>query len=176
MKVNPLIEAINITVDEKMVGVISKDGDFGKFEVKGEIYLYVNDEAKANAEVHLSMGDIKGISIKPHPELNRSLWSSQQIIAPKQGSSGFPVNVKLEALKYKYTATSSNDVPFNITIWSSAEDKLNVVTLEAEFNGNNPKFTNVANIKILIPLGVAKEPQVIKWLHSYRSRRLKIRR
>jgi hypothetical protein len=141
---------------------VSKDGDFGKFEVKGEIYLYVNDETKTNAEVYLSMGETKGITIKPHPELNRQLWSSQQILASKQGGSGFPVNVKLEALKYKYTASSSNDLPLNITIWSSTEDKLNVVTLEAEFNGSNPKFTNLANIKILIPLGVAKEPQVNK--------------
>ena len=150
------------------MGVVSKDGDFGKFEVKGEIYLYVNDETKANAEVHLSMGETKGIALKPHPELNRSLWNSQQILAPKQGSSGFPINVKLEALKYKYTASSSNDLPFNITIWSSSEDKLNVVTLETEFNSANPKFTNVSNIKILIPLGVAKEPQVRKALNTDR--------
>ncbi len=157
------MEAINITIDEKIVAVISKDGDLSKFEVKGEIYLYVNDETKANAEVHLALGDTKGVSIKPHPELNRALWTSQQIVTSSQAENGFPVNVKLEALKYKYTTTNSGDLPFTTTIWTSQEKKdsrLNVVTIELEFNGDNPKFTTVENIKILIPLGVSKQPQV----------------
>lgn len=164
VKANPLTEAISIAIDEKIVAVVSKDGDLGKFEVRGEIYLYVNDESKANVEVHLSVGETKGVTIKPHPELNRSLWTSQQILASKQASSGFPVNTKLEALKYKYSTNNSNELPFNVTVWSSTEDKLNVVTLEIEFNGNNTKFTSLANIKLLIPLGVAKEPQVKKYV------------
>lgn len=167
MKANPLVEAVSVIIDEKIVAVVSKDGDFGKFEVKGEIFLYVNDENKANAEVHLTLGDTKGVAIKPHPELNRALWNSQQIIAPKQGASGFPVNTKLEALKYKYTGNNSNDLPFSITVWSSTEDKLNVVTVEAEFNTNSTKFTHVGNLKLTIPLGAAKEPEVTKQVSLY---------
>ncbi len=159
MKSNPLMEAVSITVDERIVAVVSKDGDLGKFEVRGEVFMYVNDEAKANVEVHLGVGDIKGVMIRPHPDLDRALWSSQQILAPKQGA-GFPINVKLEALKYKYATSNPNDLPFNVTVWSSSEDKTNVLTLETEFNASNPRFTNVSNIKIMIPLGVAKEPQV----------------
>lgn len=134
--------------------------------MRGEIYLIVNDENKANAEVHLSLGDTKGIQIKPHPELNRSLWSSQQIIAPKQATQGFPVNTKLEALKYKYTTSNSSDLPLNITIWNATEDKLNVITLEAEFNQSSPKFKYLQNIKITMPLGTTKEPQITKMENS----------
>ena len=166
MKANPLIEAVSITVDEKIVATISKDGDLGKFEVRGEIFLYLNDETKTNAEVHLAVNDTKGVTLKPHPELNRTLWTSQQIIAPKSGVQGFPVNTKLEALKYKYSTNNTNDIPFNITLWNATEDKLNVITLEAEFNASNPKFTHLANIRILIPLGTAKEPQITKMDNS----------
>ena len=162
VKVNPLVEAVSITVDEKIVATISKDGDLGKFEVRGEIFLYVNDESKANAEVHLSVEDMKGVAIKPHPELNRTLWTSQQIIAPKQGAQGFPVNTKLEALKYKYSTNNASDLPLNITVWNATEGKVNVITLEAEFNAKNPKFAQLANMKIIIPLGTAKEPQITK--------------
>ena len=173
-KPNPLLEAINITIDEKIVAVLTKDGDVSKFEVKGEIYLHVNDETKANAEVHLAIGDTKGVSIKPHPELNRGLWTSQQIVTSKQAEGGFPVNVKLEALKYKYATTNAADLPFTTTVWSSKEEKdrrLNVVTIELEFTGANPKFPSVDNLKILIPLGVAKQPQAILASHSLVDRK-----
>ncbi len=166
MKVNPLVEAVSITVDEKIVATVSKDGDLGRFEVRGEIFLHINDETKANSEVHLSVTDTKGVTIKPHPELNRTLWTSQQIIAPKQAAQGFPVNTKLEALKYKYSTNNTNDLPFNITIWNATEDKLSVITLEAEFNAGNPKFTHLSNVRILIPFGTAKEPQITKMENS----------
>lgn len=159
-KANPLVEAIDITIDERITATISKEGDLGKFEVKGEVFLYVNDESKSNAEVHLGVTETKGVTIKPHPELNRSLWNSQQIIAPKQGASGFPVSVKLEALKYKYATTNQNDIPFTVTVWSAKEEKLSVITVEIEYNSNNTRFPTIDNIKILIPLGTAKQPQV----------------
>eukprot|EP00831_Metopus_contortus_P005011 TRINITY_DN1187_c0_g1_i2.p1 TRINITY_DN1187_c0_g1~~TRINITY_DN1187_c0_g1_i2.p1 ORF type:complete len:354 (+),score=79.75 TRINITY_DN1187_c0_g1_i2:91-1152(+) len=155
--VNPLLEAISITIDEKIVAMISKEGDVGKFEIKGEIYLYVNDETKANTEVHLAINETKGVAIKPHPELNRSLWNSQHVLASKSKSGKFPTNLKLEALKYKYSTSSQSDIPFTLTVWSSEGS----ITLEIEFNEENPKFTYLENLRILIPVG-PKKPQVLK--------------
>jgi len=173
VKINPLIEAMDVTIEEKITASISKDGDLEKFELKGFVYLYINDEAKANAEVHLEIKDSKGISIKAHPELNRSLWNSQQILAPKQGSSGFPALTKLEALIYRYSTSNPDDLPFNFTIWSSKEgkdSKLNVITVELEYNSKNKKFPNIDNIKIMIPLGTAKQPQVLIYIRLFNIR------
>lgn len=160
-KINPLVETISISLDEKISASMSKDGDLLKFEVKGDVYLYVNDASGEHAEIHLSMGDTKGITFQFHPNLNKSLWLSKQIITTKQ--DGFPVGVQLEAIKYTYIVTNPADLPFLITVWSSKEEKggkLNVVTLEVEYNSNNTKFSSIENMKVIIPLGVTKQPQV----------------
>ena len=160
--VNPLVEAISITIDEKMIGTISKDGDIGKFEVRGKVFLHVNDEQKCNAEIQLSLNNVKGVMMKPHPELNRGLWTSKKILAPKENSKGFPINVKLEALMYKYSTNNASDLPFNIVVWNASEGKLNAITLEAEFNAGNPRFTSIENLKISIPVAGTKQPEISK--------------
>ncbi len=45
---NPLSENVVIEVEEKVNCIVTKDGDVEKFEVKGIIYLTVNDAKKNN--------------------------------------------------------------------------------------------------------------------------------
>lgn len=153
-------------VDEKIVATVSKDGDLGKFEVRGEVFVCVNDSSKVKAEIYVSTNDTKGIAIKPHPELNRALWNSQKVITPKQGSKGFPADTKLAVLKYKYGTSDASELPFNVVLWNSTEQKLNIITLEADFNANNPRFTRVDNLKLSIPLAGSKSPKITKTTNS----------
>jgi hypothetical protein len=46
--VNPLLENVLIEVEEKVNCSLNRDGEMGKFEVKGIIYITVNDPKKNN--------------------------------------------------------------------------------------------------------------------------------
>jgi hypothetical protein len=46
--VNPLLENVVVEVEEKVNCSVNKDGDVDKFEVKGIIYLTLNDPKKNN--------------------------------------------------------------------------------------------------------------------------------
>ena len=68
---NPLLENVVIEVEEKIICSLNKDGELDKFEVKGIIYLTLNDPKKNNPVALLSFQPIKGFNFKPHPELDK---------------------------------------------------------------------------------------------------------
>jgi hypothetical protein len=51
MVVNPLLENVVVEVEEKVNCSVNKDGDVEKFEVKGIIYMTLNDPKKNNPNV-----------------------------------------------------------------------------------------------------------------------------
>ena len=51
---NPLLENVAIEIEEKVNCSINKDGDVEKFEVKGIIYLTINDPKKNNPLAQIS--------------------------------------------------------------------------------------------------------------------------
>ena len=68
---NPLLENVAIEVEEKVNCSVNKDGELDKFEVKGIIYVTLNDPKKTNPLAQLSYSQIKGFTFKPHPELDK---------------------------------------------------------------------------------------------------------
>ena len=71
MSVNPLLENVVIEVEEKVNCSLNRDGEISKFEVKGIIYITVNDPKKNNPAAQLSFQSVKGFTFKPHPELDK---------------------------------------------------------------------------------------------------------
>lgn len=51
--VNPLLENLIVEVEEKVSCSLNRDGELGKFEVKGIIYITVNDPKKNNPAAQL---------------------------------------------------------------------------------------------------------------------------
>ena len=70
-----MLENVVIEVEEKINCSLNKDGELDKFEVKGIIYLTLNDPKKNNPVAQLSYLPIKGFTFKPHPELDKQAWN-----------------------------------------------------------------------------------------------------
>ena len=68
---NPLLENVVIEVEEKVNCSLNRDGELAKLEVKGIIYITVNDPKKNNPAAQLSFQPVKGFAFKPHPELDK---------------------------------------------------------------------------------------------------------
>ena len=78
--VNPLLENVVLEVEEKVSCSLNRDGEVGKFEVKGIIYITVNDPKKNNPAAQLSFQSVKGFTFKPHPELDKQQWNKSKVI------------------------------------------------------------------------------------------------
>lgn len=52
--VNPLSENVFVEVEEKVNCSVNKDGELEKFEVKGIIYVTMNDPKRANPIAQLA--------------------------------------------------------------------------------------------------------------------------
>lgn len=60
-----------VEIEERLSCTVNKDGEVDKFQLKGIIYLTINDPKKNNALAQLSLKNIKGVAFKPHPELDK---------------------------------------------------------------------------------------------------------
>mmetsp|Transcript_9424 Transcript_9424/g.7197 ORF Transcript_9424/g.7197 Transcript_9424/m.7197 type:complete len:122 (+) Transcript_9424:693-1058(+) len=77
---NPLLENVQLEVEEKVNCAVTKEGDVEKFEVKGIIFLTVNDPKKTHPVAKLAFTPIKGFVFKPHPDIDKKLFDKQKLI------------------------------------------------------------------------------------------------
>ena len=154
---NALTENIQMDIDERVTCQITKDGDIEKFELKGIVYMTLTDVKKANPEILLNYEDFKGLVFKVHPELDKQAWNKQKMIKAKSADEGFSTQTRLDALRYRYTSKTEEDLPFTINVFNSKKAGKNVVTLELEFNQNqnNLKFQALENVTISLSMGDA---------------------
>ncbi len=80
LAVNPLLENVLIEVEEKVSCQLNRDGELNKFEVKGIIYITVNDPKRNNPAAQLQFNSVKGFTFKPHPELDKQQWNKGKVI------------------------------------------------------------------------------------------------
>lgn len=72
---NPLAENVMVDVEEKINCTVNKDGEVDKFQVKGIVYVTINDPKKNNPLVQVQYQPIKGFVFKPHPDLDKQSWN-----------------------------------------------------------------------------------------------------
>lgn len=156
---NPLTENVLMEIDERITCQVTKDGDIEKFELKGILYLTLTDPKKCHAEVSMDYSDFKGLVFKVHPELDKQAWNKKKILKGKnsgeQGADGISAQTRLDALRYRYTSKTEEDLPFTINVFNSKKQGKNVITMEIEYNQNqeNLKFKSLENVTIGLNMG-----------------------
>lgn len=156
-----MTENVIMEIDERITCQVTKDGDIEKFELKGVLYLTITDPKKTHAEIPMEMSEFKGLTFKVHPELDKQAWNKKKLIKGKnsgeQGADGLSAQTRLDALRYRYTSKSEDDLPFSINVFNSKKQGKNVITMEIEYNQNqeNLKFKILENVTIAINMGDA---------------------
>lgn len=146
-------------IDERVTCQVTKDGDIEKFELKGILYLTLTDPKKCHAEIAMDFSDFKGLVFKVHPELNKQSWNKKKVLKGKnsgeEGADGISAQTRLDALRYRYTSKTEEDLPFTINVFNSKKQGKNVITMEIEFNQNqeNLKFKSLDNVTIGLNMG-----------------------
>merc|ERR1719450_858513 len=121
-------------------------------EVKGDLQLLIIDAAVGKALVPLKLGSNPGFQFKTHPNINKQLFSSNNVLALKDPSRAFPTGSALGVLKWRLQTTDESHAPLLINCWptQTAEDTYEV-NVEYELNGD----FELRDVRIAIPMAAA---------------------
>ena len=150
-------DAIQLTVDEKVVVSMNRDGGLESMEVKGDLTLLITDSAMGKVTLPLRMGENPGFQFKTHPNINKQLFSAESTLGLKDPSKAFPTGSALGVLKWRLATTEESLVPLLINCWPTQEAGGFTVNVEYELQQNHMELRDV---HISIPVPAADAPTV----------------
>ena len=155
----PPSDPIVLTLEEKVVAAIMKDGGIEQLEVQGTISLEVNDEASAMCRIAVSQGDNPGFQFKTHPNIDKQLYASSSELGLKDPNRPFPSGSPLGILKWRMASKDEDLLPISINCWPSVSGGETYVNIEYEAN-NDMELQNLA-IEIPLPASSGRETPTV---------------
>ncbi|GAB6018804.1 Coatomer subunit delta [Chamberlinius hualienensis] len=147
-------EPVHIRVEEKIALLANRDGGLENLEIHGLVSLRINEEQFGQVHVHLENRDDKGIQIQTHPNIDKELFKSRQIIGLKNPTKPFPTNTEIGVLKWRFQTQDKSFVPLSINCWPSENGQGGCdVNIEYELEQDRMELNDVA-ISIPLPAGV----------------------
>lgn len=157
----PLNNGILITINEKVLAELSREGALVALEVKGDLQLRISDASLAHSRILLKVGAKPGIQYKTHPNVDRALFSAESAIGLKDRNKLFPSNDQsLGVLRWRVVAKDEDLslVPLVLTAWVGINDGVAEVTLEYElteaFVAAHPTQLTFDDVRILVPIAL----------------------
>lgn len=111
---------ISLSMDEQLKVTMSRDGGIQGMEVKGELKLLIAEGAPAGTgkcAIPLRLGDNPGFQFKTHPNINKQMYSQQNVLGLSDASRAFPTNSAISVLKWRVQSTDESLVPLVINCW-----------------------------------------------------------
>ncbi|KAL6494475.1 hypothetical protein OROGR_031275 [Orobanche gracilis] len=169
----PPTDPVTLTLEEKLNVTLKKDGGIGNFDLQGMLSLQILNQDDGHIQVQVETGGNFGIIYKTHPNINKDLFSGENILGSKDPNRPFPAAQAgdgLSLLKWRMQRADESLVPLSINCWPSVSVNETYVNLEYEAQ---PIF-DLQDVVILIPLPALREaprvPQIDgDW--SYNSRK-----
>ncbi|KAI9921539.1 hypothetical protein PsorP6_002532 [Peronosclerospora sorghi] len=149
-------DPIGVVVEEKLTVVLTRDGALEQLEVKGCMYISVNDPSAGCCRLKLRTGGVEGISFQTHPKVDKRLYDSESVLALRDSSKPFPTS-RVAFLRWSLKTEDESMLPLNITCWPEEEGngKMNV---SVEYSLDRDMVLD--NVNIVIPLGGPDAPSV----------------
>lgn len=136
-------ENVHVTIEEKMVVELTRDGEVSNAEVKGELSLLIKESHCER--VKLELGPLNdSYSFKAHAKINKSLFANNAILAMTDGKP-FPVNQNITILRWRAAGDVSPPVVF--TCWP----EIGRMTVEYEMP-DDYAAVQVESLAVQIPL------------------------
>lgn len=154
----PPSQAVHLAVVEKLSLTVLRDGGIQGMEVKGDLMLRITDSARAAVRLHVSTGDAeaKGIQLRTHPNVDKTLFSTQGQIGLRDASRPFPTGNPLGVLRWRFAPKDESMAPLLINCWPSDNGDESVVNIEYELGA----IKELRDVVIAIPIGSSGQPTV----------------
>jgi len=168
-------DPITLTVEEKLNVVLKRDGGLNNLEVQGTLALQILQKDDGFIQVQIETGANKGFQFKTHPNINKELFSKENLLGLKDPSRPFPAGPTGDALgvglvKWRMQSADETLVPLSINCWPSISGGETYVNIEYEAS----KMFDLQNVIISIPLPAIRDPPTVNQVDGdwrYDSRR-----
>lgn len=142
---NPLDAAIKFYHEEILTCEIDKDGKMSLFNLRGTFNFEIMDPQRKRVAICLKEYQTpEKVSLKVPPSFNKSAWSGDNVIVPKNEQSKFNIRTKIPTIKYKFNKSKGDYSPFTLNTWFSD----GTLTAEVELNTAQNWITEMKNITI----------------------------
>jgi len=135
-------------VQEKISLVCENDGGLKSMEVKGELIVTTFDHQYAQVQIQVSQGENKDFQFKTHPNINKTLYLQNQILALKDTNKSYPVGTSSSVLKWRWATKEEKFIPLIINVWPSTSGGETTVPVEYEKKCD----FDLQNVVIAIPI------------------------
>lgn len=147
-------EAVHVSLEEKILMTVGRDGGLQGLEVLGFLTLRVADETFGRIRLELQNTTNKAIQLQTHPNIDKELFKTRNVIGLKNPAKPFPVNTGVGVLKWRFTSSEDSDIPLSINCWPSDNGSGGCdVNIEYELENTDLELQDVV-ITIPIPHGV----------------------
>jgi hypothetical protein len=147
-------EPISLSIEEKLSVSLDKQGGLENLEVQGTMSLVVHSDEDAFIRIAVQSGANKGFQFKTHPNIDKAMYSSSNVLGLKDPARPFPTGSELGILKWRFQSKDEGLVPLSINCWPSVSGGESYVNIEYE---STSEF-DLQNVQILIP--VSQPPTV----------------
>ncbi|GMH39503.1 hypothetical protein BSKO_07401 [Bryopsis sp. KO-2023] len=149
-------EPVSITIDEKLVATLNRDGGVEVLEANGVMTLEVHSDEASQVLVNLAPSQNQGFQFKTHPNIDKGRFSSENVLSLKNPDRPFPTGTALSVLKWRWSTREESKVPLIINCWPSPSGDETYVNMDYEAID---RF-DLKNVVISIPLPTNQSPSV----------------
>jgi len=159
----PLTDPITLTVEEKLNVTLKREGGVSNFDVQGTLSLQILNEEDGHIQVQIETGGNLGILYKTHPNMNKELFSNENILGLKDPNRPFPAGQGGDAsgvglLRWRMQSTDESVVPLTINCWPSVSGNETYVSIEYEASS----MFDLRNVVISVPLPALREAPSVR--------------
>ncbi|CAN6479341.1 unnamed protein product [Victoria cruziana] len=151
-------DPITLTVEEKINVTLKRDGGLSNFDVQGTLSLQILNKEDGFIQVQIESGSNAGLQFKTHPNINKELFSNENILGLRDPNRPFPAGQTGEAsgvglLKWRMQSVDESSVPLSINCWPSVSGGETYVSIEYEASS----MFDLRNVVISIPLPALRD-------------------
>ncbi|XP_038885084.1 LOW QUALITY PROTEIN: coatomer subunit delta-like [Benincasa hispida] len=160
--VPPPTDPVTLSVEEKLNVSLKRDGGVSNFDLQGTMSLQILNQEDAHIQVQIETGGNPGILFKTHPNMNKELFSNENILGLKDPNRPFPTgqgsDVGVGLLKWRMQSTDESMVPLTINCWPSVSGNETYVSIEYEASS----MFDLRNVVISVPLPALREAPSVR--------------
>ncbi|CAN4108181.1 unnamed protein product [Withania somnifera] len=152
----PLTDPVTLTVEEKINVTLKRDGGVSNFDVQGTLSLQILNQEDAFIQVQIETSGNPAILFKTHPNMNKELFSNENILGLKDPNRPFPTGQGgdgVSLLRWRMQSADESILPLTINCWPSVSGSETYVNIEYE----TPAQIDLQNVVISVPLPALRE-------------------
>ncbi|XP_062872756.1 archain 1b isoform X2 [Trichomycterus rosablanca] len=146
-------ESVHLKIEEKISLTCGRDSGLQNMEILGVVVLRVADDKNGRIRLHINNNDKKGAQMQTHPNVDKKLFTVENLIGLKNPDKSFPLDSDVGVLKWRLQTTDESLIPLTINCWPSESGNSCDVNIEYELQVDGLELNEVV-ITIPVPSGV----------------------